>query len=104
MTLTLPRLPTDTRGDWPCCPWCLSLDMADAKVTLGALCDAFTDDCISRPWRGDCGQPDPRALVVECPNCARPSMVALRNAEVRLLAVRTKTDVELLGGVWGRPL
>lgn len=104
------RLPRDTIAsgiEWPRCPWCKG-DMDGATVSLGALADAWQDRATLRPWRGECGQPDPGAITTECPSCGRPSMVALQvhagERVMRLLAVRTKTDVELLGGTWGKPL
>jgi hypothetical protein len=94
-------------SDWPCCPWCRG-DMSAATVRVGALCDIWVGGNPRRPWRGGEGQPDPDGLQTECPHCRRPSMIALQGdvgVEVfRLLAVRTKADVALLGGRWGRPL
>lgn len=96
-------LPRDTVGDLANCPWCGG-STAEAAVRLADLADAYVAEGLERPWRGELGQPDPSGLVVSCPTCERPSLVALRDGMVRLLAVRTKADVEFLGGSWGRPL
>ncbi len=92
---------TDYDGHLARCPWCGSLDIELASISLENLVQAWCCDVTARPKRtggpAECG-----ALTVDCPACGRPSMIALQRhsgvAVVRLLAVRTEKDVRLLVG------
>lgn len=95
----IPELPRDTRTDGyegPKCPWCKQ-NCGEATVTLEALDDAHKDDSLSYARRED-----GLALRSECPGCGKPFLVALQFSHwdrrfMRLLAVRTDTDLRLLG-------
>lgn len=86
------------------CPWCRE-EMADAQVRLGDLVEGWEAASPDWPERGPLGEAI-SALVVDCPSCSRPSMVALAGAAisdrdtryVKLVPVRTATDTRLVGG------
>jgi hypothetical protein len=83
-----------------CCPWCRE-DAGDATVRLEDLADAFLHRQLEHPDRDRDGLPDVDALVADCPNCAKPFIVALQFPEkggrrVRFVAVRTDADIRHL--------
>lgn len=101
----LPRI-TSSRGDVVLvCPWCRE-DMGEATVRLADLVEGWEDVNPGRPGRSEAGLAG-SPLVTDCPTCAHPSMVALDDVHVpstgvrrfvRLVPVRTKADVRLIGG------
>jgi hypothetical protein len=104
------KLPSDVVADNDgglCCPWCRS-DVGLVRVPLEALAGAYIVQALARPYRSEVGEPDPVGLVADCDACARPFLVALQDAPwratssrtrvMRLLAVRTAADLQLLHG------
>lgn len=81
------------------CPWCRA-DCCDASVTLESLFVAAQAGELEYAHRDDHQTADPRALVAACPSCARPFMITAGRWKMRLLAVRTSADAELLFGSW----
>ena len=103
----LPRVTASTETSGPVvlvCPWCRQ-EMADAQLRLGDLVEGWERESPDWPERGPLGEAK-SALVVDCPACAHPSMVALAGAAisnrdnryVKLVPVRTPADVRLVGG------
>ena len=93
---SLPRDRVTLDGWMPSCPWCDG-NMGAAQVSLEALFDAHHHRELTYAHRTDGGRASPCVLTVDCPTCARPSMVALQEDGMRLLAIRTDADVQLLG-------
>lgn len=103
----LPRVTASSEVSGPIvlvCPWCRE-EMADAHVRLGDLVEGWEAANPDWPDRGPSGEAT-SPLVVDCPSCARPSMIALAGAAIsrrdnrylRLVPVRTPADVRLVGG------
>ena len=103
----LPRITSSAEKGRPIvlvCPWCRQ-DVVDAQVRLGDLVEGWEAASPDWPERGPLGEAT-SALVVDCPSCAHPSMVALAGAAisdrdtryVKLVPVRTAADTLLVGG------
>lgn len=93
---SLPRDRVTLDGWMPSCPWCDG-DMGTAQVSLEALFDAHHHRELIYAHRTDDGRAAPCALTVDCPTCRRPSMIALQEDGMRLLAIRTDADAQLVG-------
>jgi hypothetical protein len=98
------RLPPDQFDTWSggCirCPWCKEF-ASETKISLDDLLCAASHDQLSWPKREQNGLPDPCAITADCPHCARPFMISLREGRacetvLRLLAVRTQADATLM--------
>lgn len=81
----------------PDCPHC-GEHMDDAALTLDQLLASWPlpsfvpagEDGYARELEG--------RLVVACPHCTRPSVVAIGHGEVKLIAARTEKDLQLEEG------
>lgn len=94
--MKLPRNTSSWFGDYPLCPWCEEppFDLAiPMEMLLAHLARGFGH------WveRGDDGSTD-ADIICDCPSCAKPFAVVLKEQGVILMAVRTATDLRLLAG------
>jgi hypothetical protein len=93
----------------PRCPWC-SFDCGGAVVSLQAIWDAHEEGELRFAHREATGDAGEGTLTADCPECARPFMVALQflgpepAPAMRLLAVRTHADVLYCAPVLGTRL
>lgn len=85
---------------WPQCPHCGSDDMYLATLTLEQLLGGFP----FAPWRN--AGPDGYAhdvgchdVVVDCPECFKPSILLIDGNTIKLLAARTELDDRYLDQV-----
>lgn len=97
-------LPRDTVVEGECsprCPWC-NADAGEAKVSIEALAWAWDDRSLLRVGRAPDGSTEGCALIADCPACAKPFAIALKDRAqgrfVRCLAVTTKADRRLMRG------
>lgn len=104
----LPRVTSSAEAGRPIilvCPWCRQ-DVGAAQVRLADLVEGWEASAPDWPERGPHGDAA-STLIVDCPSCLHPSMVALSGAAlskndnryVKLVPVRTATDARLVGGV-----
>lgn len=90
--------------DYAACPWC-GADMSNATVSLESLLRALVDGALHNapPAGVSADEMTIPRLVVDCPDCARPSSLAVERGKLewhdligRLYPLRTSKDFELL--------
>lgn len=99
--MTRPRI---TRGGLvdghaPRCPHCAA-PMDHATITLGALLDAWPLPSFVTAGDGFAWPPQ-QGVVVDCPECARPSCLAIGGNISKLIPARTSADLAYVADHWG---
>ena len=85
--------------EWPRCPHCKSKYICEATLSFEDLLSAWPISV----WRaagadGYAHDVTHKDLVIDCPDCSKPSIVLMDGANVKLLAARTELDDRFAGG------
>jgi Zn finger protein HypA/HybF involved in hydrogenase expression len=80
----------------PDCPHCAA-DMSKATVSLERLLEAWPIESWVATGYDGYVRPLHDYLEVECPHCARPSVMVIHDHQVKLFAARTEKDQQLEG-------
>lgn len=97
-----PKPTWSTEG--PRCPWCGSIDVAEATITLDQLDQAWRHDAFSAEEIDARGRPTADSLIADCPDCGRPFLISCRQEthfygrRLKLQPIRTEADARLLRG------
>lgn len=85
----------------PRCPHCGGLRMGDAQITLEDLLGGATPSFVPVAADGYAHQVH-ALLVFECPDCLHPSVLAVDECQVKLIAARTEKDAAYAAtmGIW----
>lgn len=87
-------------GEAPRCPHCAA-HMDDAQITLGALLAQWPLPSFEVSQPDGYAWPPHRGLVVACPECAKPSCLAIGPNVPKLVAARTESDLSYIVHHWG---